>query len=181
MDRFAPTHQAALSSSRREEIVREVALPNLASGKWELAAWPWQTTTKLTLLMPGAYFSVDLFFGDSGDLVMSYVNFERPFRRTPIGVDTFDLLLDLVVEPDGSLRWKDKGEYEQGRRLGIVTDDEHAHVRDAREQVLALITQRTGPFDERWHSWRREAHWALPALPPDATTVPTGEWGERSD
>ncbi|WP_020578561.1 DUF402 domain-containing protein [Actinopolymorpha alba] len=148
-------------------------LPNLAAGKWELAAWTWETNTKLTLLVPGAYFSVDLFFRDPGDLVMWYVNFERPFQRTPIGIDTFDLMLDLVIEPDTSYRWKDEGEYTQARQLGIITDDEHHQVQQAREQVLALLDQRTGPFDERWRSWRREAHWQLPTLPVNATTWPT--------
>jgi Protein of unknown function (DUF402) len=175
VERLAPTHQADLTSPRRDETVRNVALPNLAAGRWELTAWTWESTTKLTLLMPGAYFSVDLYFhepgdndpgdNDHGDLVMWYVNFERPFQRTPIGIDTFDLLLDLVIEPDASHRWKDEGEYAQARQLGIVNDDEHRHVQLAREQVLGLLDQRTGPFDERWQSWRREPNWPLPTLP----------------
>lgn len=172
VERLAPTHQAGLSSSRRADTVRSLALPNLASGRWELAAWTWETNTKLTLLMPDAYFSVDLFFRDAGDLVMWYVNFERPFQRTPIGIDTFDLLLDLVIEPDTSCRWKDEGEYAQGRRLGVITDDEHDQVQQARDQVFALLDQRTGPFAERWLSWRRETHWSLPRLPANAATWP---------
>jgi Protein of unknown function (DUF402) len=203
---LAPTHQADLTSPRRDETVRNVALPNLAAGRWELAAWTWESTTKLTLLVPGAYFSVDLYFHepgdnkpggndpadnhpgnhepadrdpgdhepaerDPGDLVMWYVNFERPFRRTPIGIDTFDLLLDLVIEPDASHRWKDEGEYAQARQLGIVTDDEHRHVQLAREQVLGLLDQRTGPFDQRWRFWRREPHWQLPTLAVDASDL----------
>ena len=139
VERLGPTHQAALSSSRRDETVRNVALPNLAAGRWELAAWTWETNTTLTLLVPGAYFSVDLFFRDAGDLVMWYVNFERPFQRTPIGIDTFDLLLDLVIEPNSSYRWKDEGEYRQGRQLGIISDDEHHQVQEAREQRARAV------------------------------------------
>ncbi|MFD2080110.1 Protein of unknown function [Actinopolymorpha cephalotaxi] len=180
VSRLAPTHQPALSSSRREEIVRDVALPNLVNGKWELTALTWQTHTKLTLVEPGTYFGVDLFFGAAGELVISYVNFQRPFRRTPIGVDTFDLLLDLVIEPDGTCLWKDELEDDQGRRLDIVTEDEHRHVQEAREQALALLDQRSWPFDERWHSWRRETRWELPTLPVNATAVPT-EWSELGD
>lgn len=119
--------------------------------------------------MPGAYFSVDFFFGDVGDLVMWYVNFERPFQRTPIGIDTFDLLLDLVIEPGGSYRWKDEGEYAHARRLGIIGDDEHRQLQKARAHVITLLDQRTGPFDERWLTWQREACWPLPTLP--STTV----------
>jgi protein associated with RNAse G/E len=172
VERLASTHQPALSSPRRDEIVRTVVLPDLASGRWELAAWTWETNTKLTLLVPGAWFSVDLFFRDAGDLVMWYVNFERPFQRTPIGIDTFDLLVDLVIEPDGCYQWKDESEYAQARQLGIITDDEHRHVQVAREQVLALLDQEIGPFDQRWRSWRRGAHWRLPTLPANATTLP---------
>ena len=172
VERLAPTHQEALSSSRRDETVRNRVLPDLAVGRWELAAWTWETTTKLTLLMPDTYFSVDLFFRDAGELVMWYVNFQRPFQRTPIGIDTFDLLLDLVIEPDMSHRWKDESEYTQARQLGIISDDEHHQVQQAREQVLALLDRRTGLFDERWRSWRRGAHWQLPTLPVNATTLP---------
>lgn len=162
----------ALLSSRRDEIVRTVALPNLAAGRWELAPFTWKLTTKLSLLVPGASFSVDLFFGEAVHLMMWYVNFERPFQRTRIGIDTFDLLLDLVVDPDTSHHWKDEEEYAQARRLGIITDDEHRHVQQAREHVLALLDAKTGPFDERWRSWRRDLYWQLPTLPVDATTVP---------
>ena len=110
---------------------------------------------------------------------MWYANFERPFQRTPIGIDTFDLLLDLVIEPDMSYRWKDEGEYTQGRKLGIISDDDHRQVQKAREQVLALLDQRAGPFDEGWLSWRREAHWPLPTLPVNATTWPLPQAGGR--
>jgi len=169
---LAPTHQKALLSSRRDEIVRTVALPNLAAGRWELAPFTWKLTTKLSLLVPGASFSVDLFFGEAVHLMMWYVNFERPFQRTRIGIDTFDLLLDLVIDPDTSHHWKDEEEYAQARRLGIITDDEHRHVQQAREHVLALLDAKTGPFDERWRSWRRDLYWQLATLPVDATTVP---------
>lgn len=163
--RLAPAHQAALLSARRDEVVRDVALPGLAAGVWELAMWTWTTHTKLSLLLPGTYFSVDLYFRDGSDLLRWYVNFERPFQRTAIGIDTFDLLLDLVIDPDGSYAWKDGGEYAQGRRLGIVSDDEHRHVEQAREQVVALLDQRAGPFDERWTAWRRDPAWPPPTLP----------------
>jgi hypothetical protein len=47
---------------------------------------------------------------DSHQLAHWYVNFQRPMRRTAIGFDTFDLLLDLVIAPDLSRwDWKDEG------------------------------------------------------------------------
>ena len=36
-----------------------------------------------------------------------YVNLQLPFRRTELGFETMDLVLDLIVDPDGSWRWKE--------------------------------------------------------------------------
>src|SRR6266576_1740450 len=46
-------------------------------------------------------------------------NFQRPYRRTTIGIEAMDLMLDLVVEPDRSWRWKDKHELETLVRRGM--------------------------------------------------------------
>ncbi|MGW5361733.1 DUF402 domain-containing protein [Actinopolymorpha pittospori] len=154
-----------------DDVARQRALPNLARGHWDLATWRWRDTTVLTLLLPDTYFSVDLFFGDRGELAMWYVNFEQPYRRTALGIDTFDLLLDLVVAPDLRPRWKDEDEYHQGRRLGLITDTEHRQVQVAREQVMDLLRRAEGPFDRRWQDWRRESSWERPVLPPEVLTV----------
>ncbi|MER6715535.1 hypothetical protein [Streptomyces sp. NPDC000877] len=94
------------------------------------------------------------------------MNFEHPTRRTTQGCDTFDLTVDLVVDP-GLTRWewKDEDEYAHVRRLGIVTDTEHQAVDAASDQVLAMLTERSGPFADAsaWTSW-----WWNPAWPPPA-------------
>ncbi|MEU0730650.1 DUF402 domain-containing protein [Streptomyces sp. NPDC006140] len=102
--------------------------------------------------------------GDGRRLRNWYVNFEHPTRRTTQGCDTFDLTVDLVVDP-GLTRWewKDEDEYAHVRRLGIVTDTEHQAVDAASDQVLAMLTERSGPFADAsaWTSW-----WWNPAWPP---------------
>ena len=148
-------------------------LGELAAGEWTLASAPLQQTTILIFQLPDTYFSVMVFFRETGELGKWYVNFERPYRRTAIGFDTCDLLVDLVIEPDGTYRWKDEDEYQQGRRLGIVDDTDHAEVDKAREQAMAMFEQRTGPFEEQWVSWRHDPNWTVPTLPANATTMPT--------
>jgi hypothetical protein len=148
-------------------------LDELAAGEWTLASAPMGDGAILVFQLPDVYFSVMLFFTGGGEFRRWYVNFERPYRRTPIGFDTSDLLVDLVIEPDGTYRWKDEGEYEQGRRLGIVSGTDHARVEKARTQALAMVERRSGPFDERWMSWRRDSTWTVPTLPTDATSLPT--------
>ncbi|WP_216853459.1 DUF402 domain-containing protein [Phytoactinopolyspora halotolerans] len=155
------------------EAVRNRGVGHLASGEWELGPWAWRDTTRLMLSSPDSYFTVSLFFDDNGSQWIWYVDFERPYRRTLIGYDTFDLMLDLVIELDGTYRWKDKDEYDQGRRLGIITDDDHKRVSDAQEQVISLLSGREGAFHEHWTTWRRDPHWPRPVLPSDALTIPT--------
>ena len=95
-----------------------------------------------------------------------YIDFIRPCRRTPDGIDTLDLLVDLVVTPDlSACRWKDEDEYAQGRRLGVITDALHRGVEAARQHVISLVESRQGPFAEGWSSWRPDPSWPLPALP----------------
>lgn len=124
-------------------------LDELAAGEWTLASAPLESGTILVFQLRNTYFSVMLFFKENGEFRRWYVNFERPYRRTSIGFDTSDLLVDLVIEPDGAYRWKDEEEYEQGRRLGLVSDTDHVRVKEAREQALAMVEQRLGPFEER--------------------------------
>jgi hypothetical protein len=70
------------------------------------------------------------------------------------------------VEADLSgYRWKDEDEYAQGRRLGLIDDALHQRVEAAREQVIALIESRQGPFADDWSAWRRDPAWPIPQLP----------------
>ncbi len=73
------------------------------------------------------------------------------------------------MEPDLSeYAWKDEDEdeYAHGRRLGLVDDAVYARVDDARQQVLALIHPRQGPFAEDWSRWRCRPDWPLLVLQP---------------
>ena len=159
--------------STGDKSLRANGLRELADGEWTLASAPLRHFTILTFQLPDTYFSVMLRFRETGQLFMWYVNFERPYRRTAIGIDTSDLIVDLVIEPDGTYRWKDEDEYRQGRRLGIVGDTDHAAVEQAREQAVAMFEERTGPFEEQWVSWRRDPNWTVPTLPANATDLPT--------
>lgn len=144
--------------------VRQQALPNLARGHWNLDRWTWKTTTWVHLLQPGRWFSLNAVIeDDTGELRHWYINFERPYVETRPYIDTFDLLLDLVVAPDGAIRWKDESDYQQVLNLGIISPDEHRQVKKAREEALAFVRQKF-PFDEEWADWRRDPAWPLPVL-----------------
>jgi hypothetical protein len=174
---LAPTTWIA-SRQDGDDTGRQQALLNLASGDWRLGRWKWQSTVLLLWNAPGLYFSVNAFYdlADDHRLDRWYVNFQRPLRRTPIGFDTFDLLVDIVVAPDLSRwEWKDEDEYAQARRLGVVDEADHRAVESAREQVLAMIELEEGPFaaDAAWDRWRSHPSWPTPALPPGSLAAAT--------
>ncbi|MBM7791340.1 DUF402 domain-containing protein [Tenggerimyces flavus] len=154
-----------------DDTGRKSAIASLADNSWELAPWPWQWTTKVISHLPGKYFSVDVTIPVDGMPLSWYVNFERPFRRTAIGIDTLDLALDLVVAEDLTYAWKDLDEYDRARRLGIIDDTEHQQVEAAREEVVDLIEHGNGPFTDDWSEWRPSPEWKLPTLPDGALTV----------
>lgn len=170
--RVGTTYAAALRTG--DDALRKQTLPELASGRWQLGRRFWQDTVLLVWRPPQGYFSVNAFYAPGGDhprLLTWYVNFERPPRRTAVGYDTLDLLVDLVVAPDLSRRrWKDEDEYAQGRRLGIVGKADHRAVEVARGRALAMIEAREGPFgaDAGWADWRPDPAWPVPRLPAGA-------------
>ncbi|MFD3932643.1 DUF402 domain-containing protein [Streptomyces sp. NPDC058614] len=161
----------AQARTEGDRSVRMEAFDAMAAGEWELADSRWQETDLLLWKPNGVWFSVNAFFvpADGGRRLRNwYVNFEHPTVRTTDGFDTFDLAVDLVVDPDLSRwQWKDEDEYTHARRLGLITDTEHQAVDDARARVLALIEERSGPFANAaaWTSWRWEPAWPTPRLP----------------
>ncbi|MFD0532272.1 DUF402 domain-containing protein [Kitasatospora arboriphila] len=103
-----------------DDTARKNGLHDLAAGTWELGPWTWQHTVVRARFEPGECFSLHYFQDPvTARPLRLYVNFERPVVRSGAGIDTLDLLVDLVVEPDLSgWWWKDQDEYEQGRSSG---------------------------------------------------------------
>lgn len=150
-----------------DDTVRKRGIDDLAAGRWDLVPWTWQHTTLVSEFRSGRHFSVHRYLSDRP--ATWYVNFELPYRRTAIGIDTMDLLVDLEVEPDlSAYRWKDEDEYAQGRRLGLIDDATHAEVTRARDEVLALIEAADGPFARDRADFVPDPDWPLPVLPDDA-------------
>ncbi|MFJ9523638.1 DUF402 domain-containing protein [Kitasatospora sp. NPDC101801] len=152
-----------------DTTLRESGLANLVSGAWSTAPYTWTGTALRSHFLAGEHFSVHQ-FQDHATGTRWYVNFELPHVRRPgIGIDTLDLCVDLVVEPDLSAwSWKDEDEYDQVRRLGLVDDHLHRHVERAREKAVGLLQDRSGPFAQPWSVWSPDPAWPLPVLPADA-------------
>ena len=148
-----------------DDAVRKQALPDLAARSWELDDWVWERTGRITWIGLDEWFSVHRNFDLDGNPLNWYLNFERPIRRTPSGVDTFDVMIDLVTAPDlSSWQWKDEDEYAELSRLGVIGPDERRQIEAARERAVAFVESRGGPLSEDWSSWQADPAWPLPKL-----------------
>lgn len=87
---------------------------DLLSGEWSTADHCWHTNRVIRLTPFARQFSVDHYWDEATDEFLGYqINFQTPLRRSRFGFDTLDLELDIVVEPNGSWRWKDAAEFEE--------------------------------------------------------------------
>lgn len=156
----------ARSLETGDPALRKAGVDARAAGDWELVDSAWRWTGVLERVVAGRWFSVSQMFDPDGELRCWYVNFQRPPAWRTDGWDTCDLALDLVVDPDGTRRWKDEDEYAHDVRLGMITEAEHAAVQTAREEAVALIEARADLFAASApQRWRPDPGWPTPSLP----------------
>jgi hypothetical protein len=95
-----------------------------------------------------------------------YLNLELPHRRCGNETNTRDLILDLVLDTDGTLWLKDADELE-----AAVDSSHHTHAHADEIRAIAewaraeLVEGRDWPLDEEWTTWRPPAEWTTPGLP----------------
>ncbi len=133
---------------------------------WKLDNHIWHTNRVLQLLEPQKYYAISYFWNDkSNEFSCYYVNFQLPFQRSHCGVDTLDLEIDLIIEPDFSYRWKDLDDYQKGIDSGVILVEWVQEIKRAQMEVLEKLNEQKYPFDDSWLNWRPDPYWSLPKLP----------------
>lgn len=132
---------------------------------WRLEVRPRGPQPILSFAWPDTPYSVLLWAAQDGRRAW-YVNLQDPLSRTPIGFDTMDHALDVVIELDrSSWRWKDEQELAEAVDRGLFSVEEAAVFRlwgdRARERILAGQP----PFDRDWEGWQPDPAWTSPQLP----------------
>jgi uncharacterized protein DUF402 len=126
----------------------------------------WSGHGVLQLQRPGEMHALWVFWqGPERELGAWYVNIQEPFRRTPIGFDTQDLELDLVVSPDGSWRFKDDEQLDRWIQRGRWTAAEVAEIRAEGARLGGELDAGRRWWSAGWASWRPDPRWPTPALP----------------
>jgi hypothetical protein len=106
-------------------------------------------------------FSVFLFENHDGSFRGWYVNLEQPQRRSPLGFDYEDELLDIWVPKGGDPELLDEDELEEAVARGHITTSHASEIRAKAERLLA-----EPPWPTGWEEWHPEPGWQVPDLPP---------------
>jgi len=97
-----------------------------------------------------------------------YVNLESAWRRTPIGFDSQDLVLDVTVAADlSSWAWKDEDELAWSVDVGKYSPEQAEAIRAEGLRVVQALETRAWPFTSDWSAWRPNPLWAIPSVPED--------------
>jgi hypothetical protein len=96
-----------------------------------------------------------------------YINLEQPMRRTSIGFDSLDQVLDIVVQPNRTWNWKDEDELALAITGGVISASEAEAIRAEGERAIANLEAMVTPFDDEWIAWRPSAAWQPLAAPAD--------------
>ena len=116
---------------------------------------------QLRVTRRGDPYSVFLFQHDDGRLRGWYVNLERPQRRTELGFDYEDELLDVWVALGAEPELLDEDELEEAVARGFFSVERADAVRANAEGVLA-----DPPWPTGWEDWRPQPGWQVPTLSP---------------
>ena len=128
----------------------------------------WKLTDVLMLIIPGEAFSTYIMW-ETGtkNLECWYINLQEPIRRTSIGFDTMDNMLDVVISPDlSNWHWKDDDEFAEAQNLGFYTAEKAREIWAEGEKAVRLVTKERRALYEQWEKWNADPEWVVPKLSP---------------
>jgi predicted RNA-binding protein associated with RNAse of E/G family len=86
-------------------------------------------------------------------------------RRTRIGFDLYDQILDLIVEPNlKDWRWDDQAELQEAIETGLISPEQAKALYEKGEEVRDLIMSGKSIFNP-WETWKPDPSWNVPFLP----------------
>ena len=128
----------------------------------------WDRTDVLFLIVPGDSFSTYIMRDTkTKNLACWYINLQEPIRRTSIGFDTMDHMLDVIINPDMSeWKWKDDDEFLEAQKVGFYSIEKAREIWAEGEKAVRLITSERRSLYEEWKRWQANPNWAIPELSP---------------
>jgi len=152
-----PREAIALYPHNRESVALRIP-----ESEWLLDGGAWTGGDVLYLVHVGVGFK----FGGSWDENHIFqgwkIDLIEPIRRTPLGFDYMDQLLDIIVSADRSTWYqKDEDEVQEAESRGLFTAEQVRDLYQRGEQALQIIRNNEPPFDREWETWRPDPSWLV--------------------
>ena len=161
--------------------IPEGAPLGFVDGDWPTASGkhPWSNRTNwhghgcLMLQRPEDEYAIWHFWtGPQRDFACWYINLQERFRRTPIGYDTQDLELDVVVQPDSSWELKDDELMDERVAEGRWTAEKVAGIRRLGQDICARLDRGERWWPQEYRNWKPDPSWVVPqGYPPGWESV----------
>ena len=152
------------------EVARRTGRPGGPRGAHERRAWEGPATVRLHVR--GTALSV-IRRWDGAAFAGWYLDLELPWRPSPFGYDSRDLVLDVTAADDlSSWAWKDVAELAETVAAGGMPAARAAWVRRQGQRAVERLEARAFPFDADWSRWAPDPAWPAPAPIPPAALAP---------
>ncbi|MCJ7841303.1 DUF402 domain-containing protein [Lederbergia sp. NSJ-179] len=141
--------------------------PLIAESQEPLCDTTWGDMHLLMLATPGdAYGIYAMHNKEDYKLECWYINLQEPLRRTAIGFDTMDYLLDINVSPDRSeWSWKDEEDFNKAVQSNKISKEQAQAIRLEGERAIKKMQTGSESFFDMWEKWTPPTEWEIPALP----------------
>jgi hypothetical protein len=132
---------------------REGATIRIPQDEWVLDGGPWPRGI-LYLVHVGFGYTYTGTWDDDHIFGGWKIDLVDPVRRTSLGFDYMDQLLDIIVSTDrSSWSWKDEDEVRQAQEQGIFSVEQVRDLYQRGERAVQAILENEPPFDGNWETW----------------------------
>ena len=154
--------------------VRRPTVEDELYNRIELIERNWTDNDVLSLNTRGAAHSIEVMREENTHKLRCwYVHLQEPLRRTRIGFDTMDQMLDIIISPDRMRwHWKDEDEFSEAEAIGVYSQAKAQSIRREGERVIGLLNANASPFCDGWENWTPPKEWGVPAFPPGWEKLP---------
>jgi len=164
----------AIGTPWKRPVAPDGAILRMPWRDWTLADDVWVRRSFLHLVRPGDAHASMVAFDDEAAFAGWYINLQEPLRRTRVGFDYMDQMLDIEVDQDLSWRLKDEAELQEEVDRGLISPYEADVVRREAGRVIEQIERRASPFADGWERWRPDPAWPVPGFLPTWDSEPAG-------
>ncbi len=132
---------------------------------WVSVPQIWTGGSLVRIVPRERWYAVDLEYDAERAFVGYYVNFQEPLRATTRGFDTVDLVLDIVINPDGEWRMKDEDDFADAVAAGHIGRETAELLRGEAARLLTVVEREGTPIQaQEWLDWRPPSDWDVPVL-----------------